>query len=90
MKTRIFKEKTKKENVLFVSKLVISVVIIVFALLQLLKVWDKATYISSPLLGVLILVQSIQEFKTNRNVAIVSLICALLIFICTIVAICSL
>jgi len=90
MKKEAWKTKTKNEKILFITRLVASIIVIVFALLQLLKIWDKAIYVSAPLMGVVLLIQSIQEWKTNRSVAIVGLLCSLFIFICTIVALCSL
>ena len=90
MKKEIWKRKNNKEKILFITRLVASTIVIVFALLQLLKIWDKAIYVSAPLMGVVLLIQSIQECKTNRSVAIVGLLCSLFIFICTIVALCSL
>ena len=90
MKKEIWKTKTKNEKILFISRLITTIIVIVFALLQLLKIWDKAIYVSAPLMGVVLLIQSVQEWKTNRSVAIVSLICSLFIFICAIVAFSSL
>lgn len=70
--------------------MIVSIAVITFALLQLLGIWDKAIYVSAPLMGLILLIQSIQEWKTSRGVAIFGLICSLFIFICTIVALYSL
>lgn len=90
MKKEVWKQKSKNEKFLFITRLIASIIVIVFALLQLLKIWDKAIYVSAPLMGVIMLIQSIQEYKTNRSVAIVSLLCSIFIFICSIVAFYSL
>lgn len=90
MKKEIWKTKTKNEKILFITRLVASIIVIVFALLQLLKIWNKAIYVSAPLMGIVLLIQSIQEWKTSKSVAIVGLISSMFIFICTIVALFSL
>ena len=83
-------KKFNQEKVLFAIRLVASIFVILFALLQLLKIWDKAIYVSAPLMGVVLLIQAMQEWKEERSVAIVSLLCSLFIFICAIVAFLSL
>jgi len=90
MKKEIWKTKTKNEKILFITRLVASIIVIVFALLQLLKIWNKAIYVSAPLMGIVLLIQSTQEWKTSKSVAIVGLISSMFIFICTIVALFSL
>ncbi len=81
---------TVKDKILTIIRLVTSILVIVFALLQLLKIWDKAIYVAAPLVGVVLLIQGIQEFKDNRSVAIFSFGCSLFIFICALVAFLSL
>lgn len=90
MKKEECKNRTKNEKILFITRLILSITVIIFALLQLLKVWEKAIYVSTPLMGVVLLIQSIQEWKSSRGVAIFGLICSLFILICTIVALFSL
>ena len=81
----------KKQNkVLFLIRIIAASLVIIFGFLQLLDVWDKAIYVAEPLMGVVLLIQSIQEWKTNREVSIFSLVCSLFIFICAIVAFISL
>lgn len=79
-------KKSKVEKVLIIMRIIISIVVIVAAMLQLLKVYDKAINLAVPLLGVLLIVQSIQEWKTNRGVAILGVCSAIFIFICSFVA----
>ncbi|MBO5120539.1 MAG: DUF3953 domain-containing protein [Bacilli bacterium] len=81
---------TGKDKALTIIRLITSILVIVFALLQLLKIWDKAIYVAAPLVGVVLLVQGIQEFKDNRSVALVSFGCSIFIFICAIVVFLSL
>lgn len=82
--------KTGKDKILFIVRLFSSILVIMFALLQLLKIWDKAIYVAAPLVGIVLLVQGIQEFKNNRSVAIFSFGCSMFIFICAIVVFLSL
>lgn len=66
-------------------RIVTSILVIVLATFQLLGVWDKAINLAIPLMGVFLLIQSIQEWKKQRGVAIFGLCAALFIFGCTIV-----
>ena len=58
------------------SRIIISVVVLVGAVLQITGVWDKALNVAIPLLSVLILIQSIQEHREQKKVsAIVGYAC---------------
>ena len=58
------------------SRIIISVVVLVGAVLQITGVWDKALNVAIPLLSVLILIQSIQEHKENKKAsAIIGYVC---------------
>jgi hypothetical protein len=48
-------------------------------ILQIFNVWDKAMNIGEPLLGVLLSLQALEKWKTDRPVALVSLVAALVI-----------
>lgn len=85
MKKR-WNEKTSIEKVLVIMRIVISIIVMVAAIIQLLGVWDKAINIAVPLLGILMIVQSIQEWKTSRGVAILGICSAIFIFVCSFVA----
>ena len=84
MKTK-WNERTVAERLLIVSRIVIFLVVIVLAALQLSKVWDGAIRYAMPLVGVNLLVTAIQEWKQNRVSSIVGFVCAVFIFVCTIV-----
>jgi len=79
-------EKTTIEKVLVIMRIFISIIVMGAAIIQLLGVWDKAINIAVPLLGILMIVQAIPEWKTNRSVAILSICSAIFIFICSFVA----
>lgn len=80
----------KNKKFLFILRLTVSILVILFALIQILGIWDKAIYVAAPLVGVVMLIQALQEWKKSRGLAIISLICAAFIFICAIVAFLSL
>ena len=78
--------KSTLEKVLVVLRMIISIIVMIAALIQLLGIWDTAINVAVPLLGILMIVQSIQEWKTNRGAAILSICSAIFIFICSFVA----
>ena len=84
MKTR-WNEMTVSAKVMIIVRIVASIGVMVLAALQLLGVWDKAINLAAPLMGVVLLIQSIQEWKQHRGVAIFGLCAALFIFGCAIV-----
>ena len=84
MKTK-WNERTMAERLLIVLRIIISLVVIVLAALQLSKVWDGAIRYAMPLVGVNLLITAIQERKQNRVSSIVGFVCAVFIFVCTIV-----
>lgn len=81
--------KNKWNDMIFADKAMIAVriiascIVIVFAALQLLGVWENAINFAVPLLGVVLLLQSIQEWKAKRKVALFGFCTALFIFVCT-------
>ena len=84
MKIR-WNEMTVSAKAMIIVRIVASIGVIVLATLQLLGIWDKAINLAAPLIGVVLLIQSIQEWKQHRGVAIFGLCAALFIFVCTIV-----
>lgn len=80
MKTKEWKNKTLSMKILTIIGLIISIAIIVLALLQIFDIWDTSIKIFEPLTGVLMLIQSIENWKTERKLAIFSLITAIFLF----------
>ena len=78
-------ERTQSDKLMLVVRIVASFLVVVFAALQLMGVWDKAINLAAPLMGIVLLIQSIQEWKQHRGVAIFGLCAALFIFGCAIV-----
>ena len=58
-----------------------SISIIILVVMQILGVWKTAINAFEPLLGVIMLIQAIQNWKKNRVVAIISLCAAILTFL---------
>ena len=69
-------EKSTADKTMLASRIIISVVVLVGAVLQITGVWDKALNVAIPLLSVLILIQSIQEHKEQKKAsAIIGYVC---------------
>lgn len=56
---------------------ILSAIVVILALAQLTGIWDKAAYVFEPLLGVVLLLQAVQNWNKNRAVAVLSLCAAL-------------
>jgi len=84
VKTR-WTEMNNINKFMFAARIVISVAVIILASLQLLRIWEKALALAMPLIGVELTLQSIQEWKDHRKVAIFGLCAAGFIFACAIV-----
>ena len=78
-------ERNWADKVMLVVRIIASFLVVVFATLQLLGVWDKAINLAAPLMGIVLLIQSAQEWKQQRGVAIFGLCAALFVFGCAIV-----
>lgn len=78
-------EKSAADKTMLVLRLTASIATVIFALLQLFDVWNKAIYVAAPLVGVVILMQSVQERKEHKGTAILGFGCAAFIFVCSVV-----
>ena len=76
-----WKEMSTVNKVVLVSRIVLSIVIIVLALLQIFGVLENAINYTMPLLGVYFLIVSMQEWKRQRGTALFSVGMAVFIFI---------
>jgi uncharacterized membrane protein HdeD (DUF308 family) len=77
-----WKEKSMSEKVISISRIAVSVCVIILALLHLLNVCSAIDVVIS-LVGVNLLLQSIQEWRKDRFTAIFSLCTALFVFAIT-------
>lgn len=80
-----WKEMNRKNRILLVLRLVLSLVTICFALLQLTDVWKDANLVAVPLVGAVMLVQGIEEWSCSRRRGVFSLTVGVFIFLCSIV-----
>lgn len=81
MRLKGWKQKTVFMKSLTIIGFIISITVIILALMQIFNVWDRAIYLLEPLLGVLMLIQAIDNWKTNKVSAYVSLGVAIFILI---------
>ena len=81
---RKWRDLSQADKFMLIVRVVASFLVVIFAALQLMGVWDKAINLAAPLMGIVMLVQSVQEWKKQRGVAIFGLCAALFIFGCTI------
>ena len=82
---RKWRDLSQVDKFMLSVRIVASILVVIFAALQLLGVWDKAINLAAPLMGTVLLIQSVQEWKKRRGVAIFGLCAALFIFGCAIV-----
>ena len=78
-------KKNQKQKILSVLGIIISIIIIVLAILQMIDILPNAINIFEPLLGVLMVIQAIEQWQDNRKSAYFSLAVAIFIFIVGIV-----
>lgn len=78
-------ERPQADKFMLVVRVVVSFLVVVFAALQLVCVGDKTINLAAPLMGIVLMIQSAQEWKQHRGVAIFGLCAAVLIVGCAIV-----
>ncbi|WP_160687674.1 DUF3953 domain-containing protein [Clostridium sp. C2-6-12] len=80
----IWSQKQTYEKVLSVIGIICSISIIILAGMHILGIWENSINVFQPLMGLLMLIQSIQYWKKYKIVAIFSLCVALFIFLISI------
>lgn len=80
-----WEQKSLFMKILTIVGFIISIAIMILSFLQVFNVWDKAINIFEPLLGVLMLIQTVENWKKNRTTAYFSLFVAIFIFIVAII-----
>lgn len=78
-------EMTDSNKIMLIIRIIVSICVIALASLQLFGVWDKAINMAMPLIGVVFVIQAIQEWRQRRSIAIFELCASLFIFGCAIV-----
>ena len=71
------------EKFLFIARTALSACVIIFSALQLLNIWTDSIWLTVPLLGAIMVIQTIQEWKYHRTTATMSLVAAIFLFGCT-------
>ena len=82
---RKWRDLSQADKFMLIVRVVASILVVMFAALQPMGVWDKAINVAALLMGIALLFQSVQEWKKQRGVAIFGLCAALFIFGCGIV-----
>ena len=78
-------EKSTFNKIGSIAVIFCSVLIIIFAMLQLLGIWENAVLAYMPLACVNMLFFTVSYWKTNRGTAIFNLVAALFGLLCTVV-----
>ena len=78
-------EKSTFNKVGSVAVILCSVLIIIFAMLQLLGIWENAVLAYMPLACVNMLFFTVSYWKTNRGTAVFNLVAAVFVLLCTVV-----
>ncbi|MBR6725399.1 MAG: hypothetical protein IKL81_00240 [Clostridia bacterium] len=73
-----------KKTVTVIS-IIVNLAIVIFAVLQVANVLDRAVDICVPLMGVSMLCQAYVQWNTSRKVAYFSIGTAVFVFICSVV-----
>lgn len=80
-----FIEKWKEEplflKILSIIGIIITIAIIILAFMQILNIWENDIF--EPLLGILMIIQAIENWNINRKLSYYSLFVAIFIFIVT-------
>ena len=72
-------------KVIRIISIILSVLIIIFSALQIFNVMQNAEYICLSLLGLLMMIQAIQYWKTSKGIAIFSIFVAVFEFVVVII-----
>ena len=76
---KTWKERTKLEKGLLISRTVVSLIIICASIMKLLNVWPNALNLAIPLFAVYYLLETIYNGKNNKDVAAFSLFMTIIV-----------
>ena len=74
-----------KENILPILQIAVSLTVIVLSALGLAGVFEHASKITTPLLGVLLLLQAGSHWGKRKGIAIFSLCAGIFVLVCSVV-----
>lgn len=64
-----WEQRSTKEKVLWIAQMVLSILIILFALLQIAGIWKEAIKVFEPLMGLLMLIMAFSFWNKKRGYA---------------------
>ena len=71
-----------RDRIINVLIIVLSSVVIILAALQLLGIWKDVINVYEPLIGVVLLLQAVLFWNSNRRIAVIQLCAAAFVLIC--------
>ena len=80
----VWKQRTWYENAASVIVIPFSLAVVILAVLQLAGIWEDAAYAYMPMTCIVLLAQTLQNWRKQRGVAIFSLCAALFILAVTV------
>lgn len=78
-------EKSTFDKVFKIVITLCSALVIIFAMLQLLGIWENAALAYMPLACVNMLFFTVSYWKTSRSTAIINLVGAVVVLVCTVI-----
>ena len=78
-------EMIDSNKIMLIIRIIVSICVVALASLQLFGVWDKAINVAAPLMGVVLVIQAIQNWRQRRSVAVFELCASIFIFGCAII-----
>lgn len=76
-------EKSQQDKRLSIIGIILAFAVLILAVLQMAGILKNAVVIFVPLMGLLMLVQAMQMWKNRRVVAILCIVVAVFLFICS-------
>ncbi|MDO4810700.1 MAG: hypothetical protein Q3985_02025 [Eubacteriales bacterium] len=77
------------QKIVTIASLCIGVLVILFSVLQICGIWDKAICVFEPLLATVFLCQAYLQWQSSRKIAYGYIGVAIFIFICSVVILLS-
>ena len=76
---KIWNERTKIEKALVISRTAVSLVILCASVMKFLNIWPNALKLAIPLFAIYYLLETIYNWKANKDVAALSLFMAIIV-----------
>lgn len=80
-----WKDAPLSHKIVTIISILTSLSVVVFAVLQMFDIWNRAINICLPLMGITMLCQAYIQWNVSRKVAYLSIGSAVFVFICAIV-----